>query len=380
MKDVYTKKAECKSEMSQASMSYKSECEFTPIATKAIAKTHNRLCRLKMVAILKINIHMKSKRNLIPIHYLSLHDLRETVTFDGINFHDWNHALKAFLKNDEKLYVLKVPVPEQPPLTSRTDHDVWWKHKCDAEDVSEIIMGTVIPDLQKIFDTDDAYKMYCQMTQIYQQLIIKCFKPVETLDADKVDGSYTVCSKRPMVQNKEKYKRRKTKKAPKNGSCFYCGEIGHWKRNCSSYLTELRKSERKFLIDKASGRHMELEVDQEPQLDLKLALVINKKLLNMNNSYSKTQIVTNLVNLSNPEKYGFKVDKCFLIVSHETHQLPERYISRKPLLLIDTLLKMSIQFSLELLDYIMILHTSLTLCMDTCHGGCKKVWTMKNTK
>ncbi|KAJ9565050.1 hypothetical protein OSB04_001016 [Centaurea solstitialis] len=185
---------------------------------------------------------MKSKRNLIPIHYLSLHDLRETVTFDGINFHDWNRALKAFLKNDEKLYVLKVLVPEQPPLTSWTDHDAWWKHKCDAEDVFEVIMGTVIPDLQKIFDTDDPYQMYRQMTQIYQQLIVKCFKPVETLDADKVDGSYTVCSKRPMVQNKEKYKRRKTKKAPKNGSCFYCGEIGHWKRNCSSYLTELRKS------------------------------------------------------------------------------------------------------------------------------------------
>ncbi|KAJ9566523.1 hypothetical protein OSB04_002489 [Centaurea solstitialis] len=196
---------------------------------------------------------MKSKRNLIPIHYLSLHDLRETVTFDGINFHDWNHALKAILKNDDKLYILKVPVPEQPPPTSRTDHDDWWKHKCDVEDVSEIIMGTVIPDLQKIFDTDDAYKMYRQMTQIYQQLIIKCFKPVETLDAYKVDGSYTVCSKRPMVQNKEKYKRRKTKKAPKmmfkkskrlrtnkfkshcmislkteNDNCVYKKQVGAW--------------------------------------------------------------------------------------------------------------------------------------------------------
>ncbi|KAJ9553606.1 hypothetical protein OSB04_017651 [Centaurea solstitialis] len=103
-------------------------------------------------------------------------------------------------------------------------------------------MGTVIPDLQKIFDTDDAYQMYRQMTKIYQQLIIKCFKPVETLDADKVDENYTVYSKRPMVQNKEKYKRQKTKKAPTNGSCFYCGETGHSKRNCSSYLTELRKS------------------------------------------------------------------------------------------------------------------------------------------
>ena len=114
--------------------------------------------------------------------------------------------------------------------------------KCDNEDVSEIIMGTVIPDLQKIFDTDDAYQMYRHMRQIYQHLIHKGFKPVETLDAIKVNDSHTVCSKRPMVQNKERFKRQKTKKAPKDGSCFYCGETGHWKRNCSSYLTELRKS------------------------------------------------------------------------------------------------------------------------------------------
>src|SRR5581483_9707413 len=118
---------------------------------------------------------MKSKRNLIPIHYLCLHDLRETVTFDGINFYDWDHALRTVLKNDEKLYVLKVPVSEPPSLTSRTAHDAWWKHKCDAEDVSEIMMGTVIPDLQKIFDTDDAYQMYRQMSQIYQHLILKSF-------------------------------------------------------------------------------------------------------------------------------------------------------------------------------------------------------------
>ena len=155
---------------------------------------------------------MKSKRNLIPIHYLSLHDLRETVTFDEINFYDWDRTLRTILKNDEKLYVLKVPAPEPPPLTSRTDHDAWWKHKCDNEDVSEIIMGTVILDLQKIFDTDDAYQMYHQINQIYQQLIIKCFKPIETLDADMVDESHTVCSQRPMVQNKERHKRRKPRK------------------------------------------------------------------------------------------------------------------------------------------------------------------------
>ena len=64
---------------------------------------------------------MKSKGNLIPIHYLSIHDLRETVTFDEINFYDWDRTLRTILKNDEKLYVLKVSVPELPPLTSSTD-------------------------------------------------------------------------------------------------------------------------------------------------------------------------------------------------------------------------------------------------------------------
>jgi len=90
---------------------------------------------------------MKSKRNLIPIDYLSLHDLREIVTFDEINFYDWDRTLRTILKNDENLYVFKVPVPEPPPLTSRTDYDAWWKHKCDPKDVSEIIMGIVILDL-----------------------------------------------------------------------------------------------------------------------------------------------------------------------------------------------------------------------------------------
>ena len=31
----------------------------------------------------------------------------------------------------------------------------------------------------------------------------------------------------------------------KEGSCFHCGETGHWKRNCKIYLEELKKKERK---------------------------------------------------------------------------------------------------------------------------------------
>ena len=29
--------------------------------------------------------------------------------------------------------------------------------------------------------------------------------------------------------------------APKDGTCFHCGEAGHWRRNCPIYLEECKK-------------------------------------------------------------------------------------------------------------------------------------------
>ncbi|XP_074574616.1 uncharacterized protein LOC141831078 [Curcuma longa] len=31
---------------------------------------------------------------------------------------------------------------------------------------------------------------------------------------------------------------------PKEGTCFHCGETGHWKRNCKGYLEDLKKKRR----------------------------------------------------------------------------------------------------------------------------------------
>ena len=30
-------------------------------------------------------------------------------------------------------------------------------------------------------------------------------------------------------------------KPPKEGICFFCNELGHWKRNCKLYLDDLKK-------------------------------------------------------------------------------------------------------------------------------------------
>ena len=31
-------------------------------------------------------------------------------------------------------------------------------------------------------------------------------------------------------------------KEPKEGQCFFCNELGHWKRNCKLYLEDLKKN------------------------------------------------------------------------------------------------------------------------------------------
>lgn len=190
---------------------------------------------------------MTANATLTPMYHFSLDDLQEIETFHGHNFYNWYRDLRIVLKNEQKLYILKGPIPEQPLPTSWSDHDAWWKHYCDAIDVSHIMLGTMIPDLQKALENYEAYQMFRQVKQIYQQNSKTWFKPVQTLDASKVEESHNVCSKRPMVQKREINKRqhnipKKSRKGPKDGSCFYCGETGHWKRNCSSYLTELKKS------------------------------------------------------------------------------------------------------------------------------------------
>ena len=54
-------------------------------------------------------------------------------------------------------------------------------------------------------------------------------------DKDKIKAS------KGFQKSKPKPKPASQAKLPKEGICFFCNELGHWKRNCKLYLDDLKK-------------------------------------------------------------------------------------------------------------------------------------------
>lgn len=101
------------------------------------------------------------------MHYLSLVDLQEIVTFNKYNFYEWLRTFRDNLNRDPKFYILECPFHKQPALTSRTEHDAWGKHHYDVEYVSVIILGTALLDFQEVLLNLQAYHMFRQVKKIF---------------------------------------------------------------------------------------------------------------------------------------------------------------------------------------------------------------------
>ena len=138
---------------------------------------------------------MRTKFNLVTMHDLSLADLHETITFDGYNINEWIHVLGDNIKRDNKFYIPKGYIPKQTSITGRIKHNALWKHCCDAEDVSKIILGKVITGLRKEFKNLNAFYMFHQVEKIFLKYSDIWNKPVQKQEECKAEESHHVCSK-----------------------------------------------------------------------------------------------------------------------------------------------------------------------------------------
>ena len=81
-----------------------------------------------------------------------LRTLLEKEKLNGTNFLDWDRNLRLILKHERKEYILTQDPPAEPSLSAaRSLRDLYQKFLSDQIDVQCLMMGYMIPELQKQF-------------------------------------------------------------------------------------------------------------------------------------------------------------------------------------------------------------------------------------
>lgn len=87
----------------------------------------------------------------------------------GTSFLNWNRNLRIILRQERKLQVTEMPLPE--PLTegaSRTQQNLYQKHHDDAVDVQCLMLVTMSPEFQKQHEHRDAYTMIEHFQRMFE--------------------------------------------------------------------------------------------------------------------------------------------------------------------------------------------------------------------
>ncbi|KAK1696826.1 hypothetical protein QYE76_013523, partial [Lolium multiflorum] len=204
---------------------------------------------------------------------------KEKLKSNGSNFIDWFRHVRIFLNGGNLQYVLDAPLGD-PPAETETDEvkNVYAtrKTRCMMEEGSSISehmlvmtghakklndLGIVIPNglgihrvLQSLppsyknfvmnYNMQNMNKEFPELFGMLKAAEIEIKKEHQVLMVNKTT------SFKKQGKSKGKFKKGGKKAAtppmkPKNGpkpdaECYYCKEKGHWKRNCSKYLADLK--------------------------------------------------------------------------------------------------------------------------------------------
>ncbi|KAF7826958.1 retrotransposon protein, putative, Ty1-copia subclass [Senna tora] len=195
----------------------------------------------------------------------------------GTNFLDWYKNLRIVLKQERKLYVLEGPI-RQPPETNapKVERDAYKKHHDDALDIERNLVGPHV--LKMIGYIENIERLGFPMGQelatdvILQSLPQSYNHFIMNYNMNEIDKSLPelLSMLRTAEQNLQKSKPnvilmvqkgkgekkgngKTTRPEPtlsalrpkggvdKEGECFHCHNPGHWSRNCSIYLEDLKK-------------------------------------------------------------------------------------------------------------------------------------------
>ena len=100
----------------------------------------------------------------------SLRSVLEKDKLTGSNYIDWARNLRIVLKQEKKLYVLDAPLPPEPARNATAvQRETFETKKSDSNDVTCLMLATMVPDLQKQFMDKEAYEIMIQLREMFQK-------------------------------------------------------------------------------------------------------------------------------------------------------------------------------------------------------------------
>ncbi|GJS80031.1 retrotransposon protein, putative, ty1-copia subclass [Tanacetum coccineum] len=193
----------------------------------------------------------------------------------GPNFIDWYRQLRLVLSTEDKEKYLEQPIPAAPvaaapdqpiPPAALATYNEWVKNQ---KEIDVMMLLTMDLEIQRNLAHLGANDMLTELKALYskqaEQEHLQTVREFHTCKQKECQFKRSrKKNKKPSkaakgVQGKGKGKKSyanaepsyapKPKNPPppkkdnpaKDAICHYCGEVGHWRRNCPTYLTELLK-------------------------------------------------------------------------------------------------------------------------------------------
>ncbi|GJZ40698.1 retrotransposon protein, putative, ty1-copia subclass [Tanacetum coccineum] len=164
----------------------------------------------------------------------------------------WYRNLRIMLFVKDKLPFLEQPIPAMPvptkgqvlPLDVLNTHTAWVKA---SKEIASLMLMTMDPDIQKNLEHLGAYDMLKEL-KILKNLENQKRKSHKATKGNQRKGKAKMGNAlmpKPSFAPKPKNPPTPKKDNPaKDAICHQCGEVGHWRRNCPIYLTELMKKKK----------------------------------------------------------------------------------------------------------------------------------------
>ncbi|KAK1620077.1 hypothetical protein QYE76_025594 [Lolium multiflorum] len=158
---------------------------------------------------------------------------KEKLKSNGSNFTDWFRHVRIFLNGGNLQYVLDAPLGD-PPAETETDE----------------VKNNMNKEFPELFGMLKAAEI--EIKKEHQVLMVN--KTTSFKKQGKSKGKFKKGGKKAATPPM------KPKNGPKpDAECYYCKEKGHWKRNCSKYLADLKSG----LVKKKKEENLQSELPPE---------------------------------------------------------------------------------------------------------------------